>query len=104
VLARGEPWKQKIQFAGGDTQRGGQRGEVVAVVCSQLVARPRDHIPQTPRLAATPGRQTCEQPVVGVSAYDLALEFAQPSDDLARLRPAGGDVAEADDLFNSAAS
>jgi hypothetical protein len=39
-----------------------------------------------------------------VSAYDLAPELAQPSDDLARLWPAGGDVAEADDLFDSAAS
>jgi hypothetical protein len=102
VGARRAVEAEEIQLAGGDPQRLGQRGKVVVLLLPEPAACPCDHPAQAMGLVAPAGRQALEQPAVGVSAHDPAAEPAQPGDHFTRLRPAGGEVAEADDLIDGA--
>jgi len=80
-----------------DSQRRRQRRQVHALVRRQQCACPADDVAEAAcRLAAT-RREAIEQPAVGVAADGAAADLAQTADHLARLWPARGDIAEADD-------
>src|SRR5262245_25044513 len=83
---------------GGDRQRRRQRAEVVEVGATECRQGPGDDLAEPVRLVAAAGRQLVEQPPVGVAAYAAAAELAQAGDHRLRLRSAGSDIAEADDL------
>ena len=80
----------------------GQRGDVGEVVVAELRTGPGHCLGEPAGRLAAPGRQTLEQPAVGVAADGAAAELAQAAEHLARLWPAGGEVAEAHDLVDLA--
>src|SRR5439155_8525996 len=102
VRARRAVNGEELEPGDAAAHRRGQRGDVGEVVVAELRTGPGHCLGEPAGRLAAPGRQTLEQPAVGVAADGAAAELAQAAEHLARLWSAGGDVAEAHDLVDLA--
>jgi hypothetical protein len=88
---------------GPDRQGRRQAGEVLEVVATERRPRPGDDLAEPARLVTASRRQPVEQPALSVAAHAAAVALAEAGDHRLWLRPAGGNVAEADDLVDAPA-
>lgn len=83
-----------------DGDRLGKRCEVSEFVGAEPFTCPRRDFVESTRFLAVSRRYALEQPPFSVAAESRAAELAQALDGFVWLRPAGRDVAEADDLLD----